>query len=62
MDTVEIKTMNTVELLQAMEMIWNSLLNDEVEDTSPGWHRGVIQERIAQIDSGGVNFFSLQEL
>ena len=62
MDTVEIQKMNTVERLQAMEMLWDALLHDEVEVESPGWHQGIIKERIAKIDSGEAKFLSLKEL
>ena len=62
MNTVEIQKMNTVERLQAMEMLWDALLHEEVEVKSPSWHQGIIKERISQVDSGGDGFLSLQEL
>ena len=62
MNTVEIKKMSTVERLQAMEMIWDSLLQDEVEIKSPGWHQGILKKRIEKINNGEARFLSLQEL
>jgi hypothetical protein len=62
MDTVEIQKMNTVERLQAMEMLWDALLHEEVEVKSPGWHQGIIKERMAKIDNGEAKFLSLKEL
>lgn len=62
MDAVEIQKMNTVERLQAMEMLWEALLHEDVEVRSPGWHQGIIKERIAKIDNGEAKFLSLKEL
>jgi len=62
MNAVEIKKMNTMERLQAMEMLWDALLHEEVEVQSSGWYQGTIKERIAKIDSGNAKFLSVQEL
>jgi hypothetical protein len=39
MNTIEIRKMSTIERLQAMEAIWDSLLYEESEIESPEWHR-----------------------
>jgi len=62
MNAVEINKMNAVERLQAMEMLWDALLHDEVEIKSPGWHQAIIKERIAKTDSVDAKVLSLQEL
>ena len=59
-DTVEIKKMSTVERLQAMEAIWDSLLREEAEIQSPEWHQDVLVERKQSIEEG--RFFSMEEV
>ncbi|WP_133512491.1 addiction module protein [Candidatus Thiosymbion oneisti] len=46
MNTSEIKKMSTIECLQTMEAIWDTLLYDEIEVESPEWHRDVLEERM----------------
>jgi putative addiction module component (TIGR02574 family) len=62
MNTVEIKKMSTVERLQTMEAIWDSLLFDDVEIESPEWHRDILAERKRKIEKGKSEFFSIEEL
>lgn len=62
MDTIEIKKMSVVERLQAMEALWDSLLNEESEIESPEWHRDIIEERKRKIENGKAEFISLKEL
>ena len=40
----EIEKMSTIERLQAMEKLWDSLCNEE-EIESPEWHKDILQER-----------------
>ena len=44
MNTIEIRKMSTIERLQAMEAIWDSLLYEESEIESPEWHRDILEE------------------
>ena len=62
MNTLEIEKMNTVERFQTMEILWDALLHEKVEIESPGWHRGVLEERKARIANGDAEFLSLKEL
>ncbi|HED32905.1 MAG TPA: hypothetical protein ENJ08_01625 [Gammaproteobacteria bacterium] len=62
MNASEIKKMSTIERLQAMEAIWETLLYDETEIDSPEWHRGILEERRKKIDNGEGTFFSIGEL
>ncbi len=62
MNTLEIEKMSTAQRLQAMEILWDALLHEEVEIESPGWHRDVLTERKARIANGDAKFLSLKEL
>lgn len=62
MNVIEIKKMNTVERLQAMEVLWDALLHDETKVESPEWHQGILEERKRKIANGKAEFFSLKEL
>ena len=62
MDTIEIKKMSVVERLQAMEALWDSLLDEESDIESPEWHREILEERKRKIENGKTEFISLEEL
>ena len=62
MNTIDIKKMSTIERLQAMEALWDSLLYEDTEIESPEWHRDVLDERIAKIESGKAKFISIERL
>ena len=38
MNIQEIKKMSKIERLQAMEALWDSLIDEEAEIESPEWH------------------------
>ncbi len=62
MDTREIKKMSRAERLAAMEILWDSLVEEEAQVESPDWHRDVLEERKRRIESGQVEFISLEKL
>ena len=62
MNTIEIKRMNTIERLQIMEALWDSLLYDESEIESPKWHGSILSERKRKIENGRAEFISIKEL
>jgi hypothetical protein len=62
MTATEIQKMNFLERLQAMELLWNSLLEDESKIDSPTWHDNVLRERKEKINNNEAKFISLDEL
>ena len=62
MNTIEIKKMSMIERLQAMEALWDSLMDEESEIESPQWHRDILEERKRKIENGNAEFISLEEL
>ncbi|MGC8495291.1 MAG: addiction module protein [Syntrophobacteraceae bacterium] len=62
MDMLEIKKMSRIERLQAIEALWDSLLDEEAEVESPEWHRGILEERKRKIESGQAEFISPEKL
>ncbi len=58
----EIKKMTTLERLQTMEALWDSLCQEENDIESPKWHRGILDERKKKIENGETKFISLEEL
>jgi len=62
MNTLDIKKMSTIERLQIMEALWDSLLYEDTEIESPEWHRDILDERKGEIESGNTKFISLEEL
>ena len=62
MNAQEIKKMSKIERLQAMEALWDSLIDDESEVESPEWHRDVLEERKRKLETGKAEFISLEKL
>lgn len=62
MTTLEVKEMSIIERLQAMEVLWNSLIDEESEIESPEWHKDILKEREKKIKNGKAEFISLEEL
>jgi hypothetical protein len=57
----EIEKMSTIERLQAMKKLWDSLCNKE-EIESPEWHKDILQERKKKIEKGEAAYISLENL
>ena len=62
MDTIEIKKMSIIERLQAMEALWDSLMDEDSEMESPHWHQDILEERKRKIENGKAEFVSIEEL
>jgi len=62
MNIQEIKKMSRIERLQAMEALWDSLIDEESEIESPEWHRDILEERKRKIEAGKAEFISLEKL
>jgi len=58
----EIKKMNFIERVQAMELLWDSLLKDDYGIESPTWHDDVLRERMEKIDNNEAKFISLVQI
>lgn len=58
----DIKKMSISESLQAMESLWNTLVYENAEINSPGWHKDVLAARKSKIESGQAHFISLDKL
>jgi hypothetical protein len=62
MNATEIRKMSVDERLQAMEILWDSLLDDEVEISSPDWHREILREWLRTIEVGQAELVSISDL
>ena len=62
MNRNELEAMSTAEKLQAIELLWGALSVSEVTIESPAWHEEVILARKSKIETGEVNFISLNKL
>lgn len=62
MNAAEINKMSTVERLQTMEALWDSLLHGDAEVLSPDWHRDILAERLEKMEKGEAKSFSVEEL
>ena len=62
MNTIEISGMTTIERLQTMEAIWDSLIHENSEIESPEWHRDILSARKLTIEEGKAEFILIEEL
>jgi len=62
MEISEIKKMSTIERLQTMEDLWDSLCHEDKDIESPEWHKEILDERKQKIESGKAKFISLSDL
>lgn len=62
MDTREIRNMSRAERLAAMEALWESLTQEQVEVESPDWHADILEQRKQKIEAGKAEFISLEKL
>ena len=62
MNINELKKMSTVERLQAMEALWDSMLSESDKIDTPKWHEDILEERKRIISNGNAKFISLAEL
>ena len=58
----ELKKMSTVERLQAMEALWDSMQYENDKIDTPKWHENILEERKRIITNGSAKFISLAEL
>ena len=58
----DIKSMSSVERLQAMELLWRSFSNSNEELQSPDWHGDVLSKRLAKVEEGQGRFLTVSEL
>ena len=56
----DIEKMSVGEKLQAIDMLWNALDDDDVE--LPEWHHDVLDARVKELESGQAKYESLDAL
>ena len=61
-ETLEIERMTFAERLQAMELLWRSLSAEPGKLKSPAWHKKILAERLAKIESGKGKFLTVAQL
>lgn len=62
MNLIDIKKMSFAERLQAMEALWDSMLYEGKEISTPEWHKTILDERKKKIEKGEAQFISLKDL
>ncbi|HLA85532.1 MAG TPA: addiction module protein [Thermoguttaceae bacterium] len=59
--SLPLNEMTTAEKLRTIEVLWNDLLRNPNEVSSPPWHEEVLAERERQIKEGEAKFVPLDE-
>ena len=58
----DIKHMPIVERMQLMEALLDSFCHDDEVQTSPAWHKEVLDSRATLLEQGDVKMYTLDEL
>lgn len=62
MTQLDVARLPLPEKIQLMESLWDSLCREPVTDqTIPGWHETVLEERLARLDAGEEEMIPWQE-
>jgi len=62
MNISDIQHMTRSEKLQAMEALWDSLLQEDNSMEAPAWHNAILEQRKLEMATGKARFLSLDEL
>ncbi len=62
MEIAEIESMSTIERIQTMELLWDSLSHQKDRIDSPSWHYEVLRKRKELIEAGETKFITLEQL
>jgi len=58
----EVEQMSLEERLQAMELLWASLVRTPEAVASPEWHEAVLATRLAKVERGEGEFLTIPQL
>ncbi len=58
----EIRKMTIAQRILVMEQIWDSLIEDHQDPSSPPWHQSILEQRRNRIESGNAKFLSIDDL
>ena len=58
----EIKNLDINQRLNLIDMIWQTLENQEKDIESPAWHKDILKKRLEKIEKNEVKYISLDEL
>ena len=58
----EIKNLDINQRLNLIDMIWQTLENQEKDIESPTWHKDILEKRLEKIEKNEVKYISLDEL
>jgi putative addiction module component (TIGR02574 family) len=61
-ETLGIERMGFAERLQAMELLWRSMAAKPDKLESQGWHKKILERRLAKVEAGKVEFLTLAQL
>ena len=52
MELHELTQLSTQDRLQAMELLWQSFSEQQIDDLIPAWHQQVLNDRMARMQAG----------
>jgi putative addiction module component (TIGR02574 family) len=61
-EAMEIERMSLADRLQAMELLWDSMVAHPDKLESPAWHKKILEKRLAKVEAGKGEFLTLVQL
>jgi len=58
----DIKNMPTAQKIHFMEILWQSLCEDDTEIKSPSWHKELLELRAEKLKNSTVKTYTLDEI
>ena len=62
MNQIVVQNMSVTERIHAMDALWESLLNENIDLASPEWHEDILRERRNRLSEGSMKFMTISEL
>jgi len=60
--TADINKLSVKEKMILLEKLWSSLKQDDVNLTTPSWHKDVLDERRRKLENSEAKFLTLDDL
>jgi putative addiction module component (TIGR02574 family) len=58
----DIEKMTVPERMDAIDRLWESIIDSGEDVPSPAWHEEILTERVARVRSGKAKFYTLEEV
>jgi putative addiction module component (TIGR02574 family) len=58
----DIRKMSIPQRMEAIDRLWESIIDSGEDIPSPAWHEDILRERAARVKSGKAKFYTLEQV